>query len=492
MKQDKISNMAGQNSRLAQFLMSQKTNTTTLWHRVAKSRQAKGLDSWLGWIDIDRATVLGILARIWPLGAGTVNALLIASRFSPELQGYYFTFNNLLALQIFVELGLGTVIIQFTSHEWSRLGFDEHGGIVGNPEALSRLSSLAQAAFRWYTLAAALAALMLGLGGWTFFSRQPQVGIDWLGPWLALSILTGFRLFLVPIWSLLEGCNQVAQAYTYRLIQNVLSSLALWSALLLGARLWTGPVTSAVALAWGIFFLSWRYRPFIRSLLAPARGPRVRWRADIWPLQWRIALTWLSGYFVFSLFTPVLFYFRGSVVAGQAGMTWSLVNALSAIAFLFVSTKVPRFGMLIARHAYGALDRLFLRSTLSSVVVASLGASVFGAGVYGLYAVDHPLAMRILPFAPTAMLLLAMVLNQIAFAMGAYLRAHKREPYLVILVVRAVVATVTTLLLGSRFGATGVAAGFLAVNGLTLIPASIIFYRCRAEWHAHPDGSLSR
>jgi hypothetical protein len=209
-------------------------------------------------------------------------------------------------------------------------------------------------------------------------------------------------------------------------------------------------------------------------------------------MQWRIALTWLSGYFVFSLFTPVLFFFRGSAVAGQAGMTWSLVNALSAIAFLFVSTKVPRFGMLIARRAYGGLDRLFLRSTLSALLVASLGAVVFGGGVYGLYAIDHPLARRILPFAPTAMLLAAMVLNQIEFAMAAYLRAHKREPYLVILMARAVVATATTLLLGRRFGATGVTAGFLAVNSATLIPASVIFFRRRAAWHTHRDAPPSR
>lgn len=66
---------------------------------------------------MDRAVFYGFLTRIWGIAAAPVTALLIAGKFTPQIQGYYYTFTNLLSLQIFVELGLGTVIIQFASHE---------------------------------------------------------------------------------------------------------------------------------------------------------------------------------------------------------------------------------------------------------------------------------------------------------------------------------------------------------------------------------------
>ena len=48
-------------------------------------------------IDIDRAVFLGISTRIWSFITGPVTAILIAKNFTSELQGYYYTFNSLLA-----------------------------------------------------------------------------------------------------------------------------------------------------------------------------------------------------------------------------------------------------------------------------------------------------------------------------------------------------------------------------------------------------------
>lgn len=488
MKQDKIRLMSRHNSKIAQ---PYKNRVISFLQRVLASVHDAGLRRIYGWVAVDSATLFGILTRFWRLGTGPVTALLVAWRFTAELQGYYYTFSSLLALQVFAELGLGTVVVQFASHEWSRLKIDASGRIAGDPDAHSRLTSLAQAALRWYLAAAGLAAVGLGGGGWAFFSRQPTAGINWLAPWLVLCALSGFKLLLVPLWSLLEGCNQVAQVYAYRMLETVLSSLTLWLALLMGARLWSGPLATAVALVWAFLLLTQRYRAFVSSLFSPRAGPRIRWGADIWPMQWRIALSWLSGYLVFSLFTPVLFHFHGPVVAGQVGMTWSLVNAISAIAYTFIATKVPRFGALIARRTYGKLDRLFLRSVLSSLVVAGLGALAVALGIYGLGVLGHPLSERFLPLAPTALFLVAMVLDQISFAMAAYLRSHKREPFMVIMITRAVLTTVSTVALGSRFAAPGVAAGLLAVNSLTLVPAAITFFRRRATWHQYPTGALA-
>src|SRR3989338_2896675 len=92
---------------------------------------------------VDRAVLLGILTRLWSIVAAPLTMLLIAYKFSPQLQGYYYTFFSMIAFQLFIELGLSNVIMQFASNEWAGLSFDKAGRIVGNKDALSRLQSLA-------------------------------------------------------------------------------------------------------------------------------------------------------------------------------------------------------------------------------------------------------------------------------------------------------------------------------------------------------------
>src|ERR1700722_5120239 len=75
----------------------------------------------------DNAVAFGFLARVWSMGAGVVALLLIAAFFTPQIQGFYYTFTSLVALQVFAEMGLGQVIIQFAAHEWAHLKLEADG-----------------------------------------------------------------------------------------------------------------------------------------------------------------------------------------------------------------------------------------------------------------------------------------------------------------------------------------------------------------------------
>lgn len=414
---------------------------------------------------------------------GPVTALLIALYFTRQLQGYYFTFGSILGLQIFAELGLGTVIIQFASHEWSRLNLAADGRVEGGDTALSRLGSLVRLTLRWYAVAAIAVALGLGWGGYLFLASTRSQDVRWAVPWLVLCLLAGIKLSMVPLWSVLEGCNQVGPVYGYRLAETLLTSLAVWLAILLGAGLWVPSVSTLVGIVAGLVFVKHRYWRFFGSLLAARNGPSLSWRHELWPMQWKIALSWMSGYFVFLLFVPVLFHYQGAVVAGQMGMTWNMVGALSGVSSMWVMTKAPRFGILIAEGNYPKLDSLFKRYTVTSVLVAACGAVALWLLTYGLYRIGHPLAARILPPLPTGLFLAATVAQQASIPQAVYLRAHKQEPLLWLSVASAVCVGLSTWLLGSHYGATGMAAGYLLIMSLFVLPCStLVWYRCRLAW----------
>ena len=93
---------------------------------------------------LDWASSYATLGNISSFLIGPVTAYLITVYFSPELQGYYYTFGSIITLRFFAEVGLGQAIIQFASHEWANLNLNNEGKILGSPASKSRLAGLAR------------------------------------------------------------------------------------------------------------------------------------------------------------------------------------------------------------------------------------------------------------------------------------------------------------------------------------------------------------
>jgi O-antigen/teichoic acid export membrane protein len=450
-----------------------------------------GLLEWtsriLEWAHVDRAVVFGVFARFWAMLSGPVTILLIASFFSPQTQGYYYTFASLLALQVFVELGLSQVIIQFASHEWSRLHLDEGGRIQGDLQAISRLVSIGRISASWYAVGAGILAVGLGLAGCVFFLKSDDGSVRWAGPWLSLCLLTALRLLSLPFFSLLEGCNQVSEVYRYRFTEGIIRSVFLWLPILLGLGLWTPSVSTGATVVWSVLFVVRRYRYFFRPFLSPPQYARIAWGRDLWPLQWRIAISWLCGYFVFNLFTPILFHYHGPVVAGQMGMTWSLAALLSSVTACFVMPKAPRFGMLIAQHRYVELDQFFWQITKVAALVTGLSTFCLWLLTCLLSIFAPGFADRMLPPLPAGLFFLASALISLSYPMSAYMRAHKKEPLLWLSVISAILVATSNLVFGRYYGATGMAIGYVLTNILVLPFVVLIWHRFREIYRKdHP------
>lgn len=444
----------------------------------------RGMRYWLRSVGLDRAIAYSMVLRSWQTIAGLVGVGLIARNFSPETQGFYYTFASLIGLQSFVELGLNLVISNFASHEWSQLRLGREGQIEGNPEAISRLVSLGRFVFKWYALAALLFLLLAGLGGYWFLGRAPNHGVNWQAPWMMHILFSSVLLWCMPFLSLLEGCDQIAQVAKFRTAQAIAGNLAIWVAILTGSGLWAAPAFSLISASICLYYVLVSQRAFFNPFFtSPALG-RVGWRGEILPMQWRLALQGVTGYFILSMFTPVMFYYYGPAVAGQMGMTWQIVGAIQSVATIWVLTKAPKFGMLIAARDFSVLDRKWRMAALISMILMVSGVLIVFVSIYYLRHNDWGPINRLLPPLPFLLLAGGAVFTQGVQCIAIYLRAHKREALMPVGLTTGVLMGLAVWRFGMDYGAPGAAGAYLLVMSVVSFPmAFLIWRRSRQEWH---------
>ena len=430
---------------------------------------------------IDAATLYATLAQSTSLCLGPITVLFVANSLQPEIQGYYYTFGSLTAVQVVFGAGLSQVVMQAASHEWPHAGLHgpEHRG--GNPGALGRLSSIWSTAFRWYLgLSVALAAALVWLG-WAMFAEQgAHDGVRWELPWLALGALTCVNFVLTPAWALLQGCGQVRQYYLFHWVHLVLSAVTLWVTLSYGFELWAAPASVGVGAAWGALFLCARYRRFFKDVMTAPRDRSLNWAHEMWPLQWRSWLSWLSTTLTIQALVPISFRVSGPATAGQLGMTITLTSVIAAVASNAVSTKAPRLGALVAQGRFSEMDALFRRAaqTSSLLLAATTGLALAALAVAESYGVR--LADRLLPAAPFVVMLAAAAGTAVSGWLSTYVRAFKREPFAFPYAVWSLGTLLLVTTASRPCGTAGIANGYLAgVAGLLLPATSFIFLRYR-------------
>jgi hypothetical protein len=417
--------------------------------------------------------------------AGTV--LLILRFLSPVEQGYYYTLLSLVSLQVVFELGFSFVILQMAAHECAHLTLHADGRIEGDAVAHARLASILQKTFRWYLVAALILCVSLLPVGAYSFSRQAHTTIPlavgplataqvpWHGPWIVAVLATAVLFLLNPFFSFLEGCGLVWQVARMRFGQALLGVVMAWGAFLAHHGLYSPGMVNLGYAAGGLAFLYSRRNLCLGLLHHPIGERAVSWRNEVWPFQWKIAVSWASAYFTVQIFTPVLFAYRGPAEAGQFGLSLSVTTYLSAVVIAWMSTKAASFGQMIARSELPQLKRLFFRTLRQSLIVLVAISVGCEAGVLALHYLLPRLAARMASPQIFALLLLTSMSGFVVQSMAIYLRSFRREPFLGQSIVIATLSLVLSLLTVRAFGVTGISLSYFLCTGIvgTMLAASI-------------------
>lgn len=426
---------------------------------------------------LDPTTLLVLLTRFWSGLSGPVTVVLLSRNMPPDVQGFYYTFAHLMGLQVFLELGLFTVLLNLGSHEWAQLSLDVRGEVVGPPASLSRLACLGRFSALWFGGAMVLFSLVVGLLGWRLFAASPDSGVAWRGPWIALLVLAALQGWAMPFHTLLEACGQVAPLQRLRLVQAVLGSLVFWWALAAGWGLWATLTAGLVILARDIYVLGFRFRGLMVAFLRRPEGDRIDWRREILPWQWKLAALGPSTYLSFGVFTPLLFHLRGAVEAGRLGMSLQLVNLSLSLAGSWFVTTLPTLGLLAAKGEHREVQKTWRRMTAASTGFA-LFAGTAALGIVLLLPRAWPsLVPRLLEPVTFALFLAAVAIYHLGSCFVYLGRAYKQEIAFGTSASQGFLILAAAWPLTHAFGATGLALAYLGVVLLFCLPLKALAAR---------------
>jgi hypothetical protein len=423
--------------------------------------------------------VFAIAARA-SQGVGLFTVAWLATyRLTPAELGFFFSFLSFGALIQLADFGLSYAALQT-------------GGSLAGTARLNELRAVARQISTLNFYAAGFATLAVSWIGWsTFMAGGGQDVSAWRAAWAGYLAGTFAFQLSMPAIALREGSGRVVEMWKLRLLQEWVGSIACLFVLHFGGRLWClAAYAAARASVAGCWLLLGTALP---PALSIAKYTMQRWLTEVWPFQWKIGMSVLSGFLIFRAITPIILVEKGPVVAGQFGLAISVMNLLISVTSAWPMSHAAHYSTLIARGQFDELRREFPSLLWASTALA-VAAAVSSIGVlWWTRQRGFTFALRMPDPSTTAIILTAAIVHHIVLCFAMFLRAEGREPLLIPSVIGGII-TVSAIWLTAHFGTArdvAVVNFVLAAGG---IPIAFLLLRGRQRFwlKSNPDAEVVR
>ena len=425
-----------------------------------------------------------LVQRSWIALSGLAVTVLVALCLTPQLQGWYYAFVSLATVYTLFDLGLAQVLMSVAPKLG---GLQGSGSQTVNTDQFKSLMRQSAKLYGWLGLAYLVLIIPAGiLFFWSGTRTEPIPQTEWLWPWISLVTATSAAIALMPFLALIEGGGKVTEVALLRLSQGIIGSLACWWMLWQGAGLWAVVMIPSVGVVATSIWLKLRYPDLLvqaydsgKEMMRHSTQNSLAWSTEVWPLQWRFGLSWMASYMLTQIYTPILFYLSGAVVAGQMGVSFSIANMLAVISNAWTSRHVPIMTKLVVERDWVRLDRLFKRDIFYSTLFYLFSAVLLCIAHHILEPTKY--GQRVLPFWPFAGLLVIGLMTHLTGSLAAQLRAFQKEPLVWVMLVGAALIVPLAFYAASHYAAAGVIAVILLVQGVFVLPASVVVW-----WRSQP------
>ena len=378
---------------------------------------------------LDKDVVQTLIFRSWTTVSGVLMLLTIPFWLTPTEQGYFYLFYSIIALQVFFELGLNQIVMQRLSACFGKLSVSNDGLLSGLPEDLGDFKNILIATKKWYrNIVICFYIISLFVGCYMLLHSADEGASEALTTLAVLLVFVALNIFFSIELTARQSTSQVAEVAKLRTLQSISG----YAILLVLVFLFDVGLAAILALSCTscIFTYVWLKKHQYRYSVEPNSKGQVSWLIEFFPLQWKISVSWISGYLVGQFL--ILFIFReyGAELAGKYGITMSIFSAILAMGLSICVAKIPEIARLLSIGSNKIAFDLFRALLIRALLLVVLSMTVFILVVTCFYSDLNFLTERMLE--PKLMFLFALVTtaNTLIMSIAAYLRAHNKEPVL--------------------------------------------------------------
>lgn len=416
-----------------------------------------------------------VLQRLWQGVGGILTVIFIAHFLTPEKQGWFYTLISIASLSFVFEMGLSTALIQISAHMFTKMRWLSDGRVEG--ENGKTFLSFFITSFRVYVLLSILFfTIVFFIGFFIFKAKTLTETGNWLMPWIFLMLATAFNMITVPFLAVTEGSGETHEVYLIRLLQGILGSVLTWLTLFFHGSLWAASMPSIASLSVACIWIFFKKNNLLKLGLSKSRiENQFDWKSELWPLQWRIGLNWISVFLTSQICTPFLFYFQSPKIAGQLGLSFTIINMLGLLSQSWIIRRIPIMSNAVANKEWKLLDKLFKKDLQYSLLVFIFGAFFILAGhqffSYTSY-ID-----RVLDFELFFGLLVFTFFNYINISLSIQIRSFKKEPLVWVSLFGAFFIVINTWITAKAFSVNEMILGMVLIQILFIFPASFFTWK---------------
>jgi O-antigen/teichoic acid export membrane protein len=383
--------------------------------------------------------------RVFQIIKGPFSALIQLACLSPHDQGTWFTFSSLGALTVCAELGFTQIISQFVSHEFAHLS-SKDGKIYGEPHLLNKFLLLIKYAIKFYLIIIPLAIILLSITGVKFFSREY---ISVIFAWCIYSFSGGIALLVSLFQSIYLGLDKVSDIQKNILINSGLSTAIMWILLFSGMGVFSLAISGVLGNII-IAILLYKLCPaFWLQVIFTKTKKDYKWSSEVLPLQWKYAISFISGYFMFQLYVPAVYKVDGNILSGQLGISLVLIGLLRGISDAFVNSQYPRLNILVAQKKELEMYKMYIRLFLCALVINILGGIVVILFIKIIS--NTPIGQRFLNIELITLLIMFNVPINIIGVLGNYTLIHKDASLYPLSVFAGIAGIISMMLVYPRY-----------------------------------------
>lgn len=430
--------------------------------------------------NINKDLIFTGLNQLWRLVSGPLMLILVPFYLTAEEQGFWYTFSSLAALAILADLGFSTIVLQFAAHEFAHLEFNEEK-ISGDTLHLQKLAKLFTFCVKWATGLSLIAFPIILFVGFIILTEK-STNVQWIFPWIIYGVSSAVVFINSTILYFFEGCNSVGRIQNIRLKIAICTFIVMTLLLVLKCNLYALSFSLLANAIFGIYQIRKEFWLTIKYLFHIAIDCTYSWKREFLSLIKRYAISWVSGYLTFQIYTPLAFHNYGPIKAGKIGISMALWLAVFTLSSIWINAITPKLNMYVSKKDWDSLDKIFFSNLLFSLATYIIG--VFMVLVSMSILENRELVYnRFLDIRSMAILAACLFLQLIVNTLATYLRAHKEEPLVIPFFVAAIYIVTVTFLCSQYLSIEYLFIGYLS-SYLFLLPWIIsIFYKQRKIWH---------